>query len=131
MSQYEEELYEYGPGYEVDGQETGWGELGYEMPASEFQELEQGYELEAQESPLTEVEEMELASELLEVASEEELEEFLGKLIRSVGRAAGTALRSPIGRQLTGLLKQAMPIAGGALGSMLLPGVGGMVGSRL
>src|SRR5215216_5313783 len=101
---------------------------------AEFGELGQELEMES-ESPLHEVEEMELAGELLEVSNEEELEEFLGKLIRHVGRAAGGFIRSPVGRALGGILKnaakKALPVVGGALGTMVAPGVGTALGSKL
>lgn len=85
-------------------------------------------------SPLHEVEEMEYAAHLLGVNSEEELEEFLGNLVKSVAKAAGGFIRSPVGQALTGVLKtaakQALPMVGGALGTMIAPGVGTALGSR-
>ncbi len=77
----------------------------------------------------------ELASELLEVSQEEELDQFLGSLIKKVGSAVGTVVRSPIGQALGGVLKtvakKALPMAGAALGNMVVPGLGGIVGSKL
>jgi hypothetical protein len=67
----------------------------------------------------TEIEEMELAAELLEVHDEDELEQFLGKLIRRAGKAIGKFVKSPVGRVLGGILKgaamQALPVVGGAI----------------
>jgi uncharacterized protein (DUF697 family) len=88
------------------------------------------------ESPLSETQEMELTAELLEVASEEELEEFLGNLIKGVAKGVGGIVRSPvfkkIGGVLKGVAKQALPMVGGALGSMIpIPGVGTALGSQL
>ena len=87
------------------------------------------------ESPLSEAQEMELASELLEVSSEEELEEFLGNLFKGVSKAVSGVIRSPVGQQLGGILKgvakQALPVVGGALGSFVAPGVGTAIGSQL
>ena len=88
------------------------------------------------ESPLSETQEMELTAELLEVASEEELEEFLGNLIKGVAKGVGGVIRSPvfkkIGGVLKGVAKQALPMVGGALGSMIpIPGVGTALGSQL
>lgn len=101
---------------------------------------ENGYELEGefpgsgeytQESPFSEAEEMELAAELLTVSSEEELEQFLGKLFK---KAAGF-IKSPIGQQLIGglkgIAKKALPVLGGAIGNFIVPGAGGMFGSKL
>ena len=48
---------------------------------------------------------MELANELLEMTSEQELEQFLGKLIRDAAKAVGGLIRSPIGRVLGDALK--------------------------
>jgi hypothetical protein len=76
-----------------------------------------------------------LAAELLEIASEEELEEFLGKLASTVFRGAKNFMKSGVGKAVGGALKSiaktALPIAGGALGSFLLPGVGTAIGSKL
>lgn len=60
-------------------------------------------------SPLSEPEEEELASELMEVGSEAELDHFLGGLfhtISNVGKGVGKFLRSPAGHALGGILKQ-------------------------
>lgn len=87
-----------------------------------------------QESPLGELEEFQLAAELLEVSNEEELEQFLGNLLKNVARRTGGFLRSRTGRALGGILKNvakaALPVAGGALGSVV-PGFGTAVGARL
>src|SRR5262245_10096582 len=56
-------------------------------------------------SPLTEAQEIELASELLEITSEQELEQFLGGLFKKVARGVGTFIKSPVGRALGGVLK--------------------------
>lgn len=84
---------------------------------------------------LNEAEEMELAAELLGIQSEEEMEEFLGKLFRGISRTAGGLLKSPIGKALGGLIKpiagKLLPIAGAALGNFVVPGLGGVVGGKL
>ena len=86
-------------------------------------------------SPLSESEEVELAAELLEITSEQELEQFLGGLFRRVGQAVGSFVRGPVGRALGGVLKgiakTALPVVGGALGSFVAPGVGTALGSKL
>jgi hypothetical protein len=90
------------------------------------------------ESPLDEIEEMELATELLSVSSEEELDQFLGKLfkgvwkgIRKFGKFVGKVAR-PLGGLLKGIAKKALPFLGGALGSFIpIPGVGTAIGSAL
>src|SRR5687768_9430530 len=87
------------------------------------------------EAVFDEVEEMELAAELLEITDEQELEQFLGKLVRSAGKAIGGFVKSPVGKALGGVLKtvakKALPIAGSALGNLVAPGVGGMIGGKL
>jgi uncharacterized protein (DUF697 family) len=87
------------------------------------------------ESPLNEAEEMNLASQLLEVSNEQELEQFLGNLLKGVARGVGGFMRSGVGRALGGVLKNvaktALPVVGGALGSFIAPGVGTAIGSKL
>ncbi|MFB7512190.1 hypothetical protein [Streptomyces sp. NPDC056144] len=104
--------------------------LEYDAYAPEF-EGAAGYGLQEAEGSLDEVQEMELAGELLEVADEAELDHFLGKLVRS----AAPLLRGGPGKALQGLLKNAarqfLPVLGGAAGNLVLPGVGGLVGSQL
>ena len=62
-------------------------------------------ELPSLESPFSELEEMEPASELLNVTNETELERVLGGLLRKAATAAGGSLNSSTGRALGGLLK--------------------------
>jgi uncharacterized protein (DUF697 family) len=133
-------------------------ETGYESGPFETQEAFEGYEVNESyetyegedeqflgsilgaltgegESPLSEAQEMELTAELLEIQSEEELEEFLGNLVKGVAKKVGGFIKSPIGKQLTGVLKnvakKALPIAGSALGSFIAPGVGTAIGGKL
>jgi len=87
------------------------------------------------EGTFNEVTEMELASELLSVQSEAELDQFLGKLFKKAAGAVGKFAKSGLGKSLGGMLKgiakKALPIAGGALGTFLLPGVGTAIGGAL
>jgi len=84
---------------------------------------------------LSDGEEMELASEFLEVANEDELEQFLDDLIGGIGSTLGKIVNSPIGKAVGGVLKNvaktALPIAGGALGTFVGGPIGGMIGSNL
>lgn len=84
---------------------------------------------------LSDSEEMELAAEFLEVADEEELEQFLGDLIGGIGSTLGKIVNSPMGKAVGGVLKDvaktALPIAGGALGTFVGGPIGGMIGSNL
>lgn len=78
---------------------------------------------------------MELTAELLEVTSEEELDRFLGKLIKKAGSVLGKVVKSPIGQAVGGVLKgvakKALPIAGGALGAYFGGPLGAKIGSGL
>jgi hypothetical protein len=81
-------------------------------------------------SPFDEAEEMDLAAELVEVlenADDDELEQFLGRIVRRAGRglrragrAVRRAVRSPVGRRIArgvrGIVRRALPVVGGALG---------------
>jgi uncharacterized protein (DUF697 family) len=126
-----------------------FGEFG-EFEGAEFGEFEGGAEAGEEQflgdilgaltggevgSPLTEQEEMALASELLEVTSDEELEQFLGSLLKKAASAASGFIKSPIGQALGGVLKnvakKALPVVGGALGSFVAPGIGTAIGSKL
>ena len=85
-----------------------------------------------------EEEELQLAMELLEVASEEELEQFLGNVFKSVWKgvkkvgATIAKVAKPLGGALKAMAKTALPFVGGALGSMIpIPGVGTALGSAL
>jgi uncharacterized protein (DUF697 family) len=86
-------------------------------------------------SGLSEAQEVELATELMELSGEEELEQFLGNIFKRVVKGVGSFVRSPIGKALGGILKtvakKALPIVGGALGSFVAPGVGTAIGSKL
>ncbi|QDG70309.1 hypothetical protein [Janthinobacterium tructae] len=86
----------------------------------------------------SEEEELQLAMELLEVASEEELEQFLGNVFKSVWKGVkkvGSTIAKvakPLGGALKAVAKTALPFVGGALGSMIpIPGVGTALGSAL
>jgi hypothetical protein len=82
-----------------------------------------------------ETQEMALAAELLELTNEQELNQFIGDLIKGAGKAIGGFVKGPVGQALGGVLKQAaktaLPIAGSALGNLIVPGVGGALGGQL
>lgn len=118
-----------GVGFEAEG---GFGQEVYgEYGAGETQ----GFEFGQGEGVFNELQESELASELLEITNEQELNQFIGSLIKKAGRAVGSIVKSPIGQALGGVLKQAakaaLPMAGAALGNLVLPGVGGVIGGKL
>ncbi len=109
---------------------------GFLGESQETYEAPQGFLGEvSHEAVFDEVQEMELAAELLEVSNEAELEQFLGKLVRGAAKAVGKIARGPVGQALGGVLKKvaktALPMAGAALGNLVLPGVGGAIGGKL
>lgn len=83
----------------------------------------------------SEADEMDLASELLSVSDEAELDQFLGKLLRKASKGLGKVLKSPLGKQVGGLLKGAvknvLPIAAGALGTAIAGPAGAAIGGQL
>lgn len=95
-------------------------------------------EEEESESILSPAQESEFAANLLEVSNEEEMEQFLGRLVNTIGRVVQgvkNAARSPQGRALIDAVKPlaraALPALGGAMGSALAPGVGTALGRNL
>jgi hypothetical protein len=113
MSTYTNPLTEYSP----------------QMEMSEFgMELESGGVFDVGQ-------EMELASQFLEIGNEQELENFLGDLVKKAGSALGKFVKSPIGHALGDVLKaaakKALPIVGGALGGVVGGPLGATLGSGL
>ena len=104
-------------------------------PESEYFEYEQ-FEMPGEfQEVLNEAELLELTAELLEVRDEQELDRFLGGLIKKVGGAIGKVVRSPIGQAIGGALKsvakKALPLAGTALGGLVGGPIGAQIGSGL
>ncbi|MBL0358492.1 MAG: hypothetical protein IPP72_17250 [Chitinophagaceae bacterium] len=79
--------------------------------------------------------EMELATELLGVSNEAELEQFLGSLIKKAAGAVSNFARSSTGRAIGGFLKSAaktaLPIVGRAAGTFFGGPVGAAIGGQL
>jgi len=110
----------------------------YGNPLTEYNPQMESYEFGSQNTSgrvFSEQQEMELAAEMLEISNEQELENFLGSLISSAGKALGGLVKGPIGKTLggalKGLAKKALPIAGGALGTFFGGPVGTAIGSQL
>lgn len=79
---------------------------------------------------LSEEEELDLAHELLALENEEELDQFLGKLFKRIGRGLGKVLR-PLGQVLKPIAKVALPIAGKVAGGFFGGPVGAALGGKL
>lgn len=108
----------------------------YETNATESEADEFGFETQSEgESPFNEVDEVDLAAELLGVSSEEELDQFLGKVLRRAAKAAGGQLRSTTGMALGGLLKgaiqKALPDVGAVIEGAPPASMGEQIGSGL
>ncbi len=139
MSTYEYETGELGETGELEFGELELGETGElelgELGETGEQEQFLGGGGGGVRSPLSEAQELELASELLGVGSDQELEQFLGNIFRGVANAVGGAIKSPIGQALGGVLKNvakaALPAVGGAIGTAIAPGFGTTIGSQL
>jgi hypothetical protein len=102
----------------------------FEAEQFEFAEAETPFQTVTGEV-LGETEQMELASEMLEISSEAELDRFLGNLINRAGQAVGKFVSSPEGKALGGVLKgaarQVLPAIGSAVGGYF----GGATGAQL
>jgi hypothetical protein len=104
----------------------------YESEAPEPEVFESGelyqeiYGEEGSQGEVADEELNDLAAELLSVSGEEELDQFLGKLVRGAGRLAKrlAPLLKPIAKKL-------LPIAGRAVGTFFGGPVGGAVGGQL
>jgi hypothetical protein len=100
-----------------------------EAESFEFDEAEAPLYAEA-ESLFSEADEMDLASELLGVGSEQELDHALGKLIRRGGEALGQPVNVPTGQAIGQLLKGAVARALPSIGSVLGKRVAGASGAQ-
>jgi len=114
-------------------------ETGYEFQAEEEAGEYGEFQAETGEG-LGEEELNELATELLSVTQERELEQFMGSVFEKVKGAVTDFARSPVGQQVGGMLKnvahQALPVLGQMAGTAIgerfgMPGVGGQIGSAL
>lgn len=103
-------------------------EAGTGFDEGEFFELGSGGGLDEQT-------ELELARELLDVENDEELDEFIGKLFKKAVSGVKSFAKSKVGKALGGALKGVakigLPLAGKALGNLVVPGLGGIVGGKL
>lgn len=79
------------------------------------------------ESPFSEAEELELAIELLEITSEAEMEQFLGKLFKK----AWQGIKTVGSKVLRPLVKTVLPIAATAAGTFFGGPAGGAIAGKL
>jgi len=109
-----------------------FGEMGGDYAGESGGEI---YDDSQHESPFTPDQEIDLASELLTIGNDAELDQFLGSLIKKAGHAIGKFARTPVGRSLIGILrsaaKKALPIAGSALGGLVGGPAGAALGGKL
>jgi hypothetical protein len=127
--------YETSPVFEGEGEaedEFGAGEYEAEGEFEDEGEFAGEGEYEGEgEFASGEMSETELAAELLEIQSEDELEYFLGGLLSAAAKKVGAALAGSEGQKLIGLLKGAakkvLPAAGAAIGGFF----GGPAGMAL
>ncbi len=106
------------------------------LESYEFEQYEFGEnEWSGESGAFSEAEAMELAAELMGVSDEAELEQFLDNLIKNAGQAVGKFLKSPVGQQLTGVLKgaakKALPMLGSAVGGYFGGSGGAKIGSQV
>ncbi len=117
--------------------ETEWDETSFpdaalaDVPAQETLFDEAEYEGEM----FDEAEEMELAARLLEITTDEELDQFLGSWIKKAWRGVKRLVKSPVGRYLRKGLKwvakKALPIAGRVVGGYFGGPAGAKAGRRI
>jgi hypothetical protein len=112
------------------------GALGYEGDfEGDFESDGEFYGETVESGELTEEDEVDLAAELLTITNEDELDQFIGKFFRRVGRGIRRIARNPVfravGGMLKGVAKRALPIVGGAVVSFIAPGVGTAIGGSL
>lgn len=138
--EYNNESYEMNPeSYEYSGEFGSYEMEGEDEFLNELNELTGEYSGETNGEYSGELSnealEMELATELLEVTNEAELEQFLGGLFKKVAGAAKNFANSSTGKALGGILKsaakKALPIIGGAAGTFLGGPAGAALGGKL
>jgi hypothetical protein len=111
-------------------------EFDQEFESQDQGEFESEYESGDHEMEQESIEnaEVDLASELLSVSNDQELDQFLGKFLKRAGRTFRRFARSGLGKGLAqglrGIAKAALPTLGGVLGSAIpIPGVGTALGA--
>jgi hypothetical protein len=110
-------------------------EVNPEAESFEYGEFEQLEYVGEMPEVFGEAEQLELAAELLEVRDEQELDRFIGDLVRKARSVVSKVASSPFGQALGGALKsvagKALPLAGAALGGVVGGPLGAKIGSGL
>ena len=115
---------------------------GYELGMEEWEAEQLAFAEETEfgnytqtESPFEEVDEMELAAELLGVTDEAELEQFIKGLIakgaKALRKRISPSLRQALGGVIKGAVNYVMPKVSGALGSVIGGPAGGALSDKL
>lgn len=101
--------------------------------AGEYQEYAGEYTGAQGESPLNEVQELELATQLLAVNSEEELEAFLAEVISEAtgSRRRGSPYWKMLGKGLKGAAGKLLPLAGKVVGGYFGGPMGAKMGGKI
>lgn len=135
MSNYETEMGQETQEMNQENFEFEWENNEMQEYSNEMGNEYQGESQHEMQGEMNEVLEMELATELLGVQNEAQLEQFLGSLIKRAAGAVKSFAKSSAGRAVGGFLKKAaktaLPWAGRALGTALGGPVGGMIGGKL
>jgi len=123
---------EYEAEFEADYGDEGEYEYDYD---GEYEQDEYEADFGEGEGVFDEEEEYQLAAELLATTNDEELEQFLGSLIKRAGRKLKKFVKRGPGQVLVkglrGIARKALPIVGGAAGTYFGGPAGGAIGSRL
>lgn len=114
--------------HDIGGPQMQFGQEGQHFEAEQFEEEWSG---EAGGGVLNEAEAVQLASELLEISNEAELDRFIGDLMGKVGQLVQSPLGQAVGGVLKGAAAKALPLAGGALGGYIGGPLGAQIGSGL
>jgi hypothetical protein len=114
--------------------ETAFYETGDHEDSFAF-EFEEGFEAGETGEVFDELDEIDLASQMMEITDEAEFDYFLGNLFRKAAGAVGKVIKSPVGKALGGMLKGAVkkyaPMAGSALGGRIAGAAGSRLGGKV
>lgn len=119
--------------FESDGFDRGLEELDDGELDSDSSELDDNELGDDDHEVFDSAEQNELANRLLEVSDDQELDQFLGSMLRSAVRKLGPltkGMAGPLGGLLKGAMKKALPSLAGIAGSAIGGPVGAMIASK-